>query len=109
LSRDGRNRATAGGLLALCLLAACGTSGIGGSGPLKDGGDPATECAPVPAGGVLSDGFEALRNTGTSAAVIQKVALADPHGLRILAAYVVPVTDDTLYGVRVRLPACCAP
>jgi hypothetical protein len=55
-------------------------------------------CEPVRHGGVLSYGFEAFTNTGDTA-TIERVALTDPHGLRMLAAYAVPVTGSTLYGV----------
>ena len=49
-------------------------------------------------GGVLSYGLDAFTNTRGTAA-IERVALTDPHGLRLLGAYVVPVTGNTLYGV----------
>jgi hypothetical protein len=56
--------------------------------------------ARVPKGGVLSDGFEVLKNTSSSEVVVQKVTLVDAHALRIVAAYVVPITGYDLYGAR---------
>ncbi len=47
---------------------------------------------------MLSYGLDAFTNTGGTA-TIERVALTDPHGLRILAAYAVPVTGSSLYGV----------
>ena len=68
-------------------------------GPLTDHGTPGTLCAPAPVGGVLSDGLEALSNTGETTAVVHKVSLAEPHGLRVVAAYLVPITGHVLYGI----------
>jgi hypothetical protein len=107
LSPGNGNRA-AGGLLALLLagglLAGCGSSDPSGTGPLGNGGPPAELCAPVPHGGVLTDGIEALRNSSSSAAMIEKISLVAPVSLRILASYVVPVTGQDLYGVRSGFP-----
>jgi hypothetical protein len=82
------------------LPAGCG-SGLPTDGPFGNGGTSSSECAPVPRGGVLSFGFEALENHGSSTARITSVTLASPHhGLTVLAAYVIPVTGHDLYGVR---------
>jgi len=82
------------------LLAACGT-GLPTDGPFGNGGTPSSECAPVPRGGVLSFGLEALENHGSSTARITSVTLAEPHhGLTVIGAYVIPVTGHDLYGVR---------
>ena len=92
------------GLLAALLLTGCG-GGLPTDGPFGNGGTPGLECVPVPRGSVVSDGFEALENHATATAHITKVALADPHhGLKVLAAYVVPVTGNTLYGVAPGFP-----
>ncbi|MGH3288853.1 MAG: hypothetical protein ACRDPD_29950 [Streptosporangiaceae bacterium] len=86
------------------VLAACGAgpasgTGLPSDGPFGTGGTPGALCTPVPRGGVLSDGFEALENHGSSTARITRVTLAAPHqGLTVLAAYVIPVTGYTLYG-----------
>lgn len=69
------------------------------SGPLTSGVTTGEECVPVRPGGVVSYGFEVLRNTGRAAAVITKIGLASASGLRILQAWAVPIRGHTLYGV----------
>jgi len=84
------------------LLAGCSGGNAANTvntGPFGNGGTPGTECVRLSPGNVLSYGFEEFSNNGTSQAVINKVALADAHGLRVLAAYVVPITGHILYGV----------
>lgn len=51
------------------------------------------------ASSALTFGFEAFRNSGGTA-TIDKVDLADPHGIKLLAAYAVPITGGHLYGVQ---------
>ena len=85
-------------LLAAALLAGCSSGPAMNTGPFGNGGTPGEECVEVPAGKVLSYGFEAFSNSGPPA-TIERAGLADPHGLRVLAAYVVPVTGTDLYGV----------
>lgn len=96
-----RSRATvsllATGSLTACLLAAC--SSHLEAGPFGPRGTPGSECAPVPRGGVLSFGFEAFRNQGHQAATISKITLNTPHSLRLIDAWVIPITGDDLYGV----------
>ena len=82
----------------LALLAACSSAPAVNTGPFGGGGDSSSLCVPVGRGGVLSYGLNAFTNTGGTAR-IERVALTDPHDLRIVAAYVVPVTGNTLYGV----------
>jgi hypothetical protein len=82
----------------LALLAACSSTNAVNTGPFGGGGEPGSLCVPVGRGGVLSYGLDAFSNTG-STATIERVALTDPHRLHIVAAYVVPVTGHTLYGV----------
>jgi hypothetical protein len=53
---------------------------------------------------VLSDGFQALTNPGDTPATIEAVSLADPHDLLLLAAYIIPIAGDELYGVRDGFP-----
>ena len=96
----GRRLGVLAGITAAMLLTACG-AGVPTDGPFGNGGTPSAECAPVPHGGVLSSGFEALENHSSAAARITSVTLAGPqHGLTVLAAYVIPVTGHDLYGVR---------
>lgn len=88
----------AAALLAGALLASC-ASASANYGPLASGGLGAgQECIPVPPGGVVSYGFQAFSNPG-SAATVTKVDLAEPRNLRILQAWIVPVTGHDLYGV----------
>ena len=82
----------------LALLAACSSAPAVNTGPFGGGGDSSSLCVPVGRGGVLSYGLNAFTNTGGTAR-IERVALTDPHDLRIVAVYVVPVTGNTLYGV----------
>jgi hypothetical protein len=90
-------------LLAVAVLAGC-SSGPARDGPLVDKGTPGGECAPAPRGGVLSYGFEVMTNTSEAGVTVSKVSLADPRGLRIVAAYFVPITGHVLYGVRSGFP-----
>jgi hypothetical protein len=92
-----------GGLLAIVMLAGC-SAAVATDGPLTDNGTPGEECSPVPRGGVLSDGFEVLTNTAGPSVTVTHVGLASPHHLRVLAAYIVPVTGHDLYGVRSGFP-----
>lgn len=85
------------GSLTSCLLVAC--SGHLGAGPFGPGGSPGTECAGIPHDDVLSYGFEEFRNRGPRAATISKITLNAPHSLRLVDAWVIPITGDDLYGV----------
>jgi DNA-binding beta-propeller fold protein YncE len=91
-----------------CLVLAGCSTGPGGPGPLGDGGTQGTLCSQVAKGQVLSDGFDALRNTGDAPATIDSVSLANPHGLRLLTAYIIPITGRSLYGVRSGFPPAAA-
>ncbi len=95
----------AGTLLAAgVLLAGCASDPAVNAGPFGNGGIYGEECASVPPGKVLSYGFDEFRNSGSGTATIDKVALADSRGIRILAAYVVPITGHELYGVLFGYP-----
>ena len=91
-----------------CLVLAGCSTGPASPGPLGDTGGRGTLCGPVARGQVLSDGFDGLRNTGDAPARIEAVSLADPHGLRLLTAYVIPIAGDSLYGVRAGFPPAAA-
>jgi hypothetical protein len=94
-----------GGMLAASSLSACGSSVAAvNTGPFGNGGSPGGNCIDIHRGEVLSYGFTEFRNSDPSTAVIEKVALADPHGLQILAAYEVPITGHNLYGVLTGFP-----
>jgi hypothetical protein len=98
LPGSGRRLTRWGLACGLALLAACSSANAVNTGPFGGGGDPGSLCVPVGRNGVLSYGLDAFTNSGGTA-TIERVALTDPHGLRIVAAYVVPVTGNTLYGV----------
>jgi hypothetical protein len=86
--------------IAVC-LAGCSSGVIFNSGPLGGQGSTGINCAPV--GGrdrVLGYGYIEFANTSASPVVIDKVSLADPRGLRMLAAWVVPITGETIYGLQ---------
>jgi len=63
-----------------------------------------TLCVPVKPGQVVADGINAISNKEPAAAVVDRVGLVSPHGLRILAAYVVPITGHVLYGAQTGYP-----
>jgi hypothetical protein len=58
----------------------------------------------VPPDGVLSYAVEEFSNGGSQTAVITSVALVRPENLRVLAAYVVPITGHYLIGVMPGFP-----
>lgn len=60
-------------------------------------------CIPIP-GWIITYGVEAVRNTGRSAATIQKIGYVHPHNLKVLDTFVVPPQGDTLYGGRTGYP-----
>jgi hypothetical protein len=86
------------------LLAGCTDSNAMNTGPLGNGGTPGEECVSMPVGRILTYGFDAFTNKGTSPAVISKASLADPKGIRTLAAWIVPVTGHDLYGLAWGFP-----
>jgi hypothetical protein len=84
--------------IAVC-LAGCSSGVTFNSGPLGGPGQTGIECAPtVGPGGVVSYGTIEFANSDASPVVITSVSLADPRGLRLLAAYIVPVTGYTISG-----------
>jgi hypothetical protein len=54
---------------------------------------------------VLSDGFDSIENPGDAPATIQAVSLVDPHDLRLVAAYIIPISGHFLYGMLDGYPA----
>jgi len=79
--------------------AGCDSTAALDTGPLGNGGQPGVECDPVHnSTQSLTNGFTALSNSSTSPVVIDRVALDDPQHLRLLGAYIVPITGHTLIG-----------
>ena len=54
--------------------------------------------SPLAPGQVDSWGITYLGNTGSSDAVIEKIALVKPRNLRLVASHVVPITGSREYG-----------
>jgi hypothetical protein len=78
-----------------------GRSADGPFGPSK--ATQNAECIPIP-GTIITYGFEAIRNTGSSDATIQKIGYVHPHNLKVLDAFVVPVHGSSLYGGQYGYP-----
>lgn len=109
--------------MAVCLVAGglsltgCSSgSSAQSNGPFGDGGTPVIQCAPVPRGDVLTFGFDEFSNDSTATAVIENLTLERPRHLEVLAAYAVPISGHTLYGVltgyppgKTCRPECCGP
>jgi hypothetical protein len=87
--------------LAAMLLAGCG----GGPGPFENHDSPNGFCAPLRSQnrGVFTAGDQ-WTFSATGPGVIDTVSLSHPHGLRVLAAYVVLDTGTDLYGNYDGLP-----
>lgn len=68
------------------------------TGPLGDGGTAGGICIPLARGQVDSWGLTYLANTGSSNAVIQNIDLVKARNMRLVAAYVVPITGHDEYG-----------
>jgi hypothetical protein len=96
----------AGGLVMLgAALAGCSASVIQG-GPLSGEIDPNshdTQCIDMRRGDVVVDGFNTIPNSSRQVAVVDKVAFADPVGLRQITAYIIPDNGE-LYGDSIGYP-----
>lgn len=95
----------AGGLAAglALLLAGCGAASVPKlNGPFgKD--SPGGDCMPVPRGEVATVASQEWPNSGGTAR-IEKIILVGSHDLRLVAAWVVPVTGTDLIGVFAGYP-----
>src|SRR5262249_36266654 len=88
----------------VAVLAGCG---IGRGGPLS-GEEPQVsgsdgDCIDAPPGAVGVDGFNSLPNSRHEVAVLDKVALHKPAGMRMITAWIVPDKGE-LYGDWVGYP-----
>jgi hypothetical protein len=90
----------AGALAALVAisLTGCSSGNAINTGPLGNGSSPGSACIPASSGGLISDGLQALRNSGSGTAVVQKVHLTNPHHLIIKVAWIVPIHGTNFYG-----------
>jgi hypothetical protein len=87
------------GLLGLACglaLAACGSSGPSPHGPLGPLGNSTTTCTPLRPGEAMTDGYLSVTNNSKGTLTIERVALASPRNLRLLGAYIVPVTGNVV-------------
>jgi hypothetical protein len=94
---------TAEGLAAALalLLAGCGSGLNTTDGPFGRSATHAGdfgECLGLPRGSVATFGATSFSNSGAGQEKIEKVTLVGPHDLRLLTAWVVPVTGTTLIG-----------
>ena len=53
---------------------------------------------------VLTDGWPYVKNASPTPATIDKVAMANPHGLKLIVAWAVPITGHTAYGAEPGYP-----
>jgi hypothetical protein len=93
----------AGGLAAglALLLAGCGPGLNTTDGPFGRSATQAGdfgECLSLPRGSVATFGATSFSNSGTGQEKIEKVTPVGPHDLRLLTAWVVPVTGHALIG-----------
>jgi hypothetical protein len=85
--------------LAGVVSAGCDSAPALNTGPLGNGGQPGALCNPVHSSTQsLTNGFTALSNGSKSPVVIDRIALDDPHQLRLLGAYIVPISGHNLLG-----------
>jgi len=81
-----------GVLSAAAVLLASACSSGGGIGPLGGPGDPATQCFPAVKDRTVTDGLDALQNSGKIPATVRKVTLTNPHGVAMTTrAWLVPI------------------
>jgi hypothetical protein len=88
-------------IIVVCtLITGCGSDNAVNTGPFGNGGEPGSECAgSIPVGRVVTYGFNEFANTAKGTATISKLTLSDSHGLKMLQAWIVPITGYDLYGV----------
>lgn len=96
-------------LFAALLAAGCAGAPALDTGPLGNGGIHALQCTPGRSGKPLTLGLFAFHNSGSSAAVITRVDLADPHGLRMITPVIVPITTTTEIGNWASFPPRLTP
>ncbi len=92
--------AAAGAVLAASLSACSSGNPIG---PFGGPYSPAQQCVPLASNHVITYGDEFVRNPATAVAVIDKMALANPKGLRVFASWIVPTKE--MVGVRGGYPS----
>jgi hypothetical protein len=68
-------------------------------GPVGPPTNSTGECVPGPPGALQTDGFDILKNQGSQVAVIERLSLRSPHGLRLAGAFLVPLSGGDAVGV----------
>ena len=99
----GRLWAVVGAFALATALGGCGSSGLG-SGPLGPAEAEGHECVTQLDRGIVTNGWPHLRNTTHTVAVIDKVALVNPHHLQLITTWAVPITGHVLYGAEPGYP-----
>jgi hypothetical protein len=74
------------------------------SGPLGPPGNHDTLCLPVRLGGADTDGFRSFTNRSHDLLVIDRAYLASARNLKLVGAYIVPVTGTELTGTWATFP-----
>jgi hypothetical protein len=95
----------AAGAIALAILTGCGSSGWSDAiGPLGGPEASGSVCMTDLQGPVLTDGYPFVTDTSQTPAVIDRVAMANPRGLKLITAWAVPITGTTDYGAEPGYP-----
>jgi hypothetical protein len=74
-------------------------SGVILGGPVGPPTNVTQECVSDPPGALQTDGFDSLTNQGNQVAVIERLSLRSPHRLRMVGAYLVPLTGNGEAGI----------
>jgi hypothetical protein len=99
----------AGALALAATLTSCSSSGTGPHGlrgprgPLGPVEADGAACIAQLDHGVLTNGWPFVENSSRTPAVIDKVGVANAHGLKLLGAVAVPTTED-FYGAQAGYP-----
>jgi hypothetical protein len=99
-----RQGTAAGAALALAAVALAGCGSANAIGPLGGSEAGGNVCMQAVKTGVLTDGWPFVQNTSPTPAVIDKVDLANPHGMKLITAWAVPVTGHDAYGAQPGYP-----
>jgi hypothetical protein len=95
----------AAGSIALAVLTGCASSGWSDAvGPLGGPDASGSVCMSSLHTNVLTDGYPFVSDSSRTPAVINKVGLADPRGMRLITAWAVPLTGHTNYGAEPGYP-----
>jgi hypothetical protein len=101
-----RRGAVAGAAIALAAaaLAGRGSTPANAIGPLGGSEAPGNICLQDVKTSVLTDGWPFVKNKSQMPAVIDKVDLANPHGMKLISAWAVPILGHDAYGAEPGFP-----